>query len=88
MWFCSGKQPPSTEPEEDIDPRLKSCDPELIAKIEMEIVDNGDPITFDDIGKVHETLCCCVVIQMLTLTSFPSLLCTCSWSSVREEMRE
>jgi fidgetin-like protein 1 len=41
----------TSEDDEDIDPRLKSCDPELIAKIEMEIVDNGDPITFDDIGS-------------------------------------
>ncbi|TYZ64129.1 hypothetical protein PybrP1_001653, partial [[Pythium] brassicae (nom. inval.)] len=49
------KQSPSAEPEEDIDPRLKSCDPELIAKIEMEIVDNGDPITFDDIGRRDAT---------------------------------
>lgn len=48
---------PPTEPEDDIDPRLKSCDPELIAKIEMEIVDNGDPITFDDIGTIVHRVC-------------------------------
>ncbi|OQS06801.1 fidgetin, partial [Thraustotheca clavata] len=41
------------EPEEDIDPRLKSCDPELISKIELEIVDAGDPISFDDIAGLH-----------------------------------
>ncbi|KAF1329550.1 Fidgetin-like protein, partial [Globisporangium splendens] len=44
------KQAAPPEVDEDIDPRLRSCDPELIAKIEMEIVDNGDPIAFDDIG--------------------------------------
>lgn len=70
MDYCSSKQPPSAEPDEDIDPRLKSCDPELIAKIEMEIVDNGDPITFDDIGKVHEAFCCWVVGERFILTSF------------------
>ncbi|ETI31022.1 hypothetical protein, variant 1 [Phytophthora nicotianae CJ01A1] len=45
----------TTPPDEDvnIDPRLKSCDPELIEKIEMEIVDNGDPITFDDIAGLQ-----------------------------------
>ncbi|GLD95994.1 hypothetical protein PINS_up004672 [Pythium insidiosum] len=41
------------EEEEDIDPRLKSCDPDLIAKIEMEIVDYGDPVTFDDIAGLQ-----------------------------------
>ncbi|KAJ8544270.1 hypothetical protein ON010_g11998 [Phytophthora cinnamomi] len=45
------QQAPPPAEDENIDPRLKSCDPELIEKIEMEIVDNGDPITFDDIGK-------------------------------------
>ena len=43
------------EPEEEnenIDPRLKSCDPALIERIEMEILGQGDPITFDDIGTV------------------------------------
>uniref|UniRef100_K3X2J1 AAA+ ATPase domain-containing protein n=1 Tax=Globisporangium ultimum (strain ATCC 200006 / CBS 805.95 / DAOM BR144) TaxID=431595 RepID=K3X2J1_GLOUD len=44
------KQAAPPEVDEDIDPRLRSCDPELIAKIEMEIVDNGDPIAFDDIA--------------------------------------
>ncbi|KAJ0399638.1 hypothetical protein ATCC90586_007011 [Pythium insidiosum] len=44
------KSAQTTEEEEDIDPRLRSCDPDLIAKIEMEIVDYGDPVTFDDIG--------------------------------------
>ncbi|GMF24748.1 unnamed protein product [Phytophthora lilii] len=43
--------------DENIDPRLKSCDPELIEKIEMEIVDNGDPVTFDDIGTQHAIGC-------------------------------
>jgi hypothetical protein len=42
------------EDDENIDPRLKSCDPELISKIEMEIVDYGDPITFEDIGETYE----------------------------------
>ncbi|RQM09640.1 hypothetical protein DD237_006646 [Peronospora effusa] len=44
------KQVIRPDEDKDMDPRLKSCDPELIEKIEMEIVDNGDPITFDDIG--------------------------------------
>ncbi|TMW62255.1 hypothetical protein Poli38472_009748 [Pythium oligandrum] len=51
----SSNSKPAAPPEEDenIDPRLKSCDPELIAKIEMEIVDYGDPITFDDIAGLQ-----------------------------------
>ncbi|KAG6952942.1 hypothetical protein JG687_00012700 [Phytophthora cactorum] len=50
-----GTKKQTTPPDEDeyIDPRLKSCDPELIEKIEMEIVDNGDPITFDDIAGLQ-----------------------------------
>ncbi|RLN91771.1 hypothetical protein BBJ28_00022410 [Nothophytophthora sp. Chile5] len=47
----SKKQVVSDDGGEDVDPRLKSCDPELIEKIEMEIVDSGDPIAFDDIAK-------------------------------------
>ncbi|KAL3669068.1 hypothetical protein V7S43_005452 [Phytophthora oleae] len=47
------RQQSSTTDDEDIDPRLKSCDPELIEKIEMEIVDNGDPVTFDDIAGLQ-----------------------------------
>ncbi|RHY25401.1 hypothetical protein DYB32_008343 [Aphanomyces invadans] len=43
-----GALQPTDDP--DIDPRLKACDPELISKIEMEIVDAGDPVSFDDIG--------------------------------------
>ncbi|OWZ24141.1 Fidgetin [Phytophthora megakarya] len=46
-------QAPLPSEDENIDPRLKSCDPELIEKIEMEIVDNGDPITFDDIAGLQ-----------------------------------
>ncbi|ETW07881.1 hypothetical protein, variant 1 [Aphanomyces invadans] len=41
---------PQGEGDPDIDPRLKACDPELISKIEMEIVDAGDPVSFDDIA--------------------------------------
>ncbi|RHY85923.1 hypothetical protein DYB35_004373, partial [Aphanomyces astaci] len=41
------------DPADDVDPRLKSCDPELISKIEMEIVDAGDPVSFDDIGATN-----------------------------------
>ncbi|KAG7397290.1 Fidgetin-like protein 1 [Phytophthora boehmeriae] len=44
---------PHNKEEEDIDPRLKSCDPELIEKIEMEIVDSGDPVTFEDIAGLQ-----------------------------------
>ncbi|EEY54210.1 fidgetin-like protein [Phytophthora infestans T30-4] len=47
------KQTTPPDEDENIDPRLKSCDPELIEKIEMEIVDNGDPITFDDIAGLQ-----------------------------------
>ena len=46
----STKRVVRSDEDKDMDPRLKSCDPELIEKIEMEIVDNGDPITFNDIG--------------------------------------
>ncbi|KDO27843.1 hypothetical protein SPRG_07116 [Saprolegnia parasitica CBS 223.65] len=49
----TGASAAPVEPEEDIDPRLKSCDPELISKIELEIVDAGDPISFDDIAGLH-----------------------------------
>ncbi|ETV85943.1 hypothetical protein, variant 1 [Aphanomyces astaci] len=42
--------PAADDPADDVDPRLKSCDPELISKIEMEIVDAGDPVSFDDIA--------------------------------------
>ncbi|OQR83611.1 fidgetin-like protein [Achlya hypogyna] len=48
-----GAAPAPPESEEDIDPRLKSCDPELISKIELEIVDAGDPVKFDDIAGLH-----------------------------------
>ncbi|KAF0700383.1 Aste57867_9088 [Aphanomyces stellatus] len=44
---------PPPDEEDDVDPRLKSCDPELISKIELEIVDAGDPISFDDIAGLH-----------------------------------
>ncbi|TDH72562.1 hypothetical protein CCR75_003678 [Bremia lactucae] len=40
----------SRDVDDTIDPRLISCDHELVEKIEMEIVDNGDPTTFDDIA--------------------------------------
>ncbi|KAL7689381.1 putative AAA+ ATPase domain, ATPase, AAA-type, core, Vps4 oligomerization [Plasmopara halstedii] len=49
----SNKQTTLIDESESIDPRLKSCDPELIEKIEMEIVDKGDPITFDDIAGLQ-----------------------------------
>ncbi|CAI5729133.1 unnamed protein product [Hyaloperonospora brassicae] len=49
----SVKQAVSPHEDENMDPRLKSCDPELIEKIEMEIVDNGDPVTFDDIAGLQ-----------------------------------
>ena len=53
----------AVDDQDDVDPRLKSCDPELIAKIEMEIVDSSDPVTFDDIGTlIHE-----ISIILLTL---------------------
>ncbi|RHX97016.1 hypothetical protein DYB25_001448 [Aphanomyces astaci] len=50
-----GVEPPpaADDPADDVDPRLKSCDPELISKIEMEIVDAGDPVSFDDIGATN-----------------------------------
>ncbi|CAH0516651.1 unnamed protein product [Peronospora belbahrii] len=50
---CSNKQDDRHDADMEIDPRLKSCDSELIEKIEMEIVDNGDPITFDDIAGLQ-----------------------------------
>ncbi|CAI5716823.1 unnamed protein product [Peronospora effusa] len=50
---ASTKQVIRPDEDKDMDPRLKSCDPELIEKIEMEIVDNGDPITFDDIAGLQ-----------------------------------
>ncbi|RHY76414.1 hypothetical protein DYB38_014293, partial [Aphanomyces astaci] len=54
-----GVEPPpaADDPADDVDPRLKSCDPELISKIEMEIVDAGDPVSFDDIDD-HNLLIC------------------------------
>ncbi len=45
----NGKEDDSDLPEE-----LKGLDKELIAKIENEIVDSGDPITFKDIAGLHD----------------------------------
>ena len=39
--------------EEDIDPRLKGLDPTLIERIENEVLDLGEPITFDDIAGLE-----------------------------------
>jgi len=37
-------------PEEELPEELKGCDPLLIERIEQEIIDRGDPVTFDDIA--------------------------------------
>lgn len=47
------RRSPQSAQKEDLDPRLKSCDPELVAKIELEIVDHGDPVAFDDIAGLE-----------------------------------
>lgn len=39
--------------EEELDPRLNGCDPKLIERIELEIVDRGDSIGFDDIAGLE-----------------------------------
>ena len=39
--------------DENVDPRLKGCDPKLIEKIELEIVDHGEPIRFEDISGLQ-----------------------------------
>ncbi|DBA04352.1 TPA: hypothetical protein N0F65_002114 [Lagenidium giganteum] len=49
----STSKPAPNQDDENIDPRLKSCDPELISKIELEIVDSGDPVHFDDIAGLQ-----------------------------------
>jgi hypothetical protein len=40
--------------DDDLPEELKGLDKELIAKIENEIVDSGDPITFKDIAGLHD----------------------------------
>ena len=40
----------STEAEAELPEKLKGCDPVLVERIENEIIDRGDPITFDDIA--------------------------------------
>lgn len=36
--------------EEEVPEKLKGCDPVLVERIENDIIDRGDPITFDDIA--------------------------------------
>eukprot|EP00753_Platysulcus_tardus_P005380 PLAT13237.1.p1 GENE.PLAT13237.1~~PLAT13237.1.p1 ORF type:complete len:631 (+),score=152.12 PLAT13237.1:2-1894(+) len=38
------------EDDEDVDPRLKMFPPELVERIESEIIDQGAPVTWDDIA--------------------------------------
>lgn len=37
-------------PEEDVHPRLKGIDPELVQRIENDILESGETVTFDDIA--------------------------------------
>jgi len=37
----------------DLPEKLRGCDPQLIEKIENEIIDRGDPITFNDIAGLE-----------------------------------
>ena len=76
-----------TPPDEDenTDPRLKSCDPELIERIEMEIIDNGDPVTFDDIGIRS---CFSSLFDGRAIAEETNLACTFSWTAICEEVRE
>ena len=50
----NNNKPPSSEEEDDLPEELKGLDRELIAKIENEIVDAGESITFKDIAGLHE----------------------------------
>lgn len=47
------KQNQNTEEEEEMDPRLAGCDPKLVERIRMEIVDHGSKVTFDDIAGLE-----------------------------------
>ena len=44
--------------QDEVDPRLKGCDAQLIERIENEIIDNGEKITFDDIAGLHHAKKC------------------------------
>lgn len=50
----NNNKPPSSEEEDDLPEELKGLDRELIAKIENEIVDAGESITFKDIAGLHD----------------------------------
>jgi SpoVK/Ycf46/Vps4 family AAA+-type ATPase len=50
----NAKAPPPTEEEDDLPEELKGLDRELITKIENEIVDNGESITFMDIAGLND----------------------------------
>lgn len=48
----SSAAPPAAAaaPEEDVHPRLKGIDPELVQRIENDILESGETVTFDDIA--------------------------------------
>jgi len=50
----NAKAPPPAEEEDDLPEELKGLDRELITKIENEIVDNGESITFMDIAGLND----------------------------------
>ncbi|KAH9260848.1 hypothetical protein BASA81_001315 [Batrachochytrium salamandrivorans] len=41
---------PAVPPEEEVHPRLKGIDPELVQRIENDILESGETVTFDDIA--------------------------------------
>jgi SpoVK/Ycf46/Vps4 family AAA+-type ATPase len=48
------QQPHGTTEEDNLPEELKGLDKELISKIEMEIVDSGDPVSFQDIAGLAD----------------------------------
>ena len=43
---------------DDVHPKLRGCDPQLIEKIELEIIDTKSPITFNDISGLEFAKTC------------------------------
>lgn len=50
MGNCGARSEGSDGGEKELPEELKGCDPQLVERIENEIIDRGDPVTFDDIA--------------------------------------
>jgi hypothetical protein len=61
---------------------LKNCEPRLIEMIENEIMDCGEPVTFDDIGESQHALPFCTQnasFALVTVNRTSTRVCLCSW---------